>query len=324
MQKLKKGEVPTPAQLIAVGKYKKPERPTLSADSIRTNLSKNLYNLASLFYSELDVPDSAYFYFNKILSEYPDKPVKVQTMYALATYYETHDDSVKADSLFQFIYNNFKKDPLGSAAAQKLGLIKKEEKIIDTKKVDDPAEKHYDVAEQLYYSKKYTEAIDTFRFVYKKFPESSFAPKSVYYMGMIYENELKLYDSAASAYQILTKDFSKSPLASTVVAKYTEYKKEKDLIKLKEETARKEQEAKQKEKEKIIADAKKVEAEIQPVQSELNKRKIIGNEAIKSTAVKDSTFKKDTLELGGRIKSIGDSLKTKNDSTKIKRPLIEK
>ena len=319
LQKPKKGVVITPSQLIAVGKYKKPERPKLSADSIKTILSKSLYNLASLFYSELDVPDSAYFYFNRILSDYPDKPVKVQTMYALATYYETHNDSVKADSIFQFIYNNFKNNPLGSAAAQKLGLIKKEEKKIDIKKVDDPAEKYYDDAEQLYYSKKYEEAIDSFRSVYKKFPVSSFAPKSVYYMGIIYENELKMYDSAASAYLVLTKDFSKSPLASTVVAKYTEYKNEKDLIKKEEEAKRKELEEKQKEKEVKPAETKKTDTEEQ--QPQIQKQKvetIIDDEVIKRAAMKDSTFKKDTTKVKGRFQSSDDSLKTKNDTTKIK------
>lgn len=316
LQKPKKGVVPTPSQLIAVGKYKKPELPKLSADSTRTILSRSLYNLASLFYSELDVPDSAYFYFNRILSDYSDKPVKVQTMYALATYYETLNDSVKADSIFQYIYDNFEKDPLRNAAAQKLGLIKKEDKKIDLKKVDDPAEKYFDVAEQLYYSKKYEAAIDSFRNLYKKFPESSFAPKSVYYMGMIYENEMKMYDSAASAYLVLTKDFSKSPLASTVVAKYTEYKNEKDLIRKLEEDKRKELEAKQKGKEINLPEIKK--ADSQPEQAEPKKREPINDDEVIKHAMKDSLFNRDTTKVRDRFKSSGDSLKAKNDTTKIK------
>lgn len=319
LKKPRKDEVLTNSQLIAVGKYKKPERPKLSADSTRTILSQSLYNLASLFYSELDVPDSAYFYFNRILNDYPDKPIKVQTMYALATYYETHNDSVKADSLFQFIYDNFKDNQLSSAAAQKLGLIKKEERKIDIKKVDDPAEKYFDVAEQLYYDKKYTEAIDSFRTLYKKFPESSFAPKSVYYVGMIYENDLKQYDSAASAYLVLTRDFSKSPLSNRVFAKYTEYKKEKDIIKKAEEDKRKELEEKQKEQEINLPEVKGTDSQPQPDQVKPSKRRIIREEEeIKPAVLNDTRFERDTTKVQGRINSPEDSVKTKNDTTKKK------
>ena len=329
-QRPKKVFIPTRAQLIAVGKYKKPERPKLSADSTKTILSKTLYNLASLFYSELDVPDSAYFYFNRILNNYPDKPVKVQTMYALATYYETHKDSLKADSLFRVIYKDFKTNPLGLAAAQKLGLIKKEEKKNEIKRIDDPGEKDFEIAEQLYYDKKYEAAIDSFRNLYRKFPNSSFAPKSVYYMGMIYEKDLKMYDSAASAYLVLTRNFSKLPLSSAVIAKYTEYKnekdqirmkeeaiqKEKDQIKMKEEANRRELEAKQKEKEIKIPEAKKADTQTEQI---IPKETINVNDDIISPGVKkDSLLKSDTTRVRNRLKSSGDSLKAKNDTTKLK------
>lgn len=319
LQKPKKGVVPTPSQLIAVGKYKKPERPNLSADSTRTNLSQSLYNLATLFYSELDVPDSAYFYFNKILENFSDKPIKVQTMYALATYYETLNDSVKADSMFRYIYDNYKNNPLESAAAKKLGLVKKEEKKIEIQKTADPAEKYFLEAEQLYYNKKYIAAIDSFRSVSKRFRASSFAPKSFYYMGMIYENELKMYDSAAAAYLQIINDYSNSTLAKTVSAKYTEYKNEKELLKRKEEDKRKELEAKQKEKEIIFPEKKETKPQTRVEQVKPKKSEtIIEKEEIKNIVPKDSLFKKDTTKVGDRLNSNGDSLNTKNDTTKLK------
>lgn len=326
LQKPKKDLVLTSSQLIALGKYKKPERPLIPGDSIRTILSKNLYNLASLFYSELDVPDSAYFYFNNILKDFSDKPIRVQTMYALGTYYETHDDSVKADSIFQYIYNNFEKDPLRNAAAQKLGLVKKEESKVVSTKEEDPAEKFYVEAEKLYYDKKYEAAIDSFKNIYKRFPQSSFAPKSVYYSGLIYEKDLKMYDSAASAYQTLTKDFSKSPLVGTVMAKYTEYKNEKDRIKKEEEIKLKELEAKQKEllekqKEKDLksVEVKKIESnEQQPQPQKVNDETIDDEILVKRAAVKDSTFKKDSLKIKLPNKILNDSAKIKTDTAKVK------
>ncbi|MCX6170388.1 MAG: hypothetical protein NTX65_13665 [Ignavibacteriales bacterium] len=306
------GLIPTPSQLIALGRYKKPENVKLSADTLGTILAKSLYGLASLFYSELDRSDSAYFYFKKILNDFPDKPVKVQTMYALGTYYETHNDSVKADSIFKYIYDNFEKDPLRNAVAQKLGLVKKEENIIVAKKEADPAEKFYDTAEQLYYSKKYVEAIDSFRTIYLKFPESSFAPKSAYYIGLIYENNLKMYDSAASSYGMIIKDFAKSPLAGTVLAKLTEYKNEKERIRKEEENKQKELEAKQKEKEAKSAELNKTVVEQQQKREIGKDDKIVNRPLLKVPAQKQDSLKSPP----------SDSLKTKTDTTKLKR--IEK
>ncbi len=304
----KKGVIPTPVQLIALGRYKKPENVKLTADSLSTILAKSLYGLASLFYSELDRSDSAYFYFKKILNDYPDKPVKVQTMYALGTYYETHTDSVKADSIFKYIYDNFEKDPLRNAAAQKLGLVKKEENTVITKKVDDPAEKFYDQAEQIYYSKKYVEAIDSFRTVYKKFPQSPLAPKAIYYIGLIYEKDLKMYDSAATAYGMLIKEFAKSPLSGTVLAKVTEYNNEKEKMKKEEENKQKELEAKQKEKEIKSADINKTTANQQPQAETIKDKKIVRRALLKEQAQKQDSPKALSQ----------DSLKAKADTTKIK------
>ncbi len=208
--------------LIAQGKIKKPERPRISADSIKTEYAQSLYTLGSLFFSELDALDSAYFYFQKILNEYPDKPVKAQTLYSLGTYYEIIKDTSRADSIFKFIYDNYEKEPLRNAAAQKLGLVKKEEKKIIRKDAD-PAEKFYVEVEQLYYDKKYEAAIDSFKNIYKNFRTSLFAPKALFYAGFIYENELKMYDSAAVYYGILISEFKETPTAKAVFAKYMEF-----------------------------------------------------------------------------------------------------
>lgn len=324
LQNQKKGKQISFSQLIAQGKYKKPERPKISADSVQTIISQNLYNTGSLFFSELEEPDSAFIFFKKILNEYPDKHVKVKTMYALATYYETVNDTVKADSLFKFIYDNYEKDPMRNAAAQKLGLIKKEEKKSVADKTNDPAEKFYVEAEEKYYNKKYEEAIDSFRSVYKNFPKSTFAPKSIYYIGMIYENDLKMYDSAAAAYGILTKDFVQFPLAGKVFAKYTEYKNEKERIK-------READAKQKESAKG-GEEKQKEAKLKEQQQtalnqppQIQKPKDEPGKPSESKAppvVKDSTIERDSIRVRPERQSYLQRLKADSDTTKkkIQRP----
>jgi len=214
--------------LIAQGKVRKPVRPLISEDSIKVMIAQNLYNLGNVFFSELDVPDSAKFYFEKVIANYSSKPAAINSMFALGTFYETHDQKSKADSLFRIIYDNHKKHELFSEAGRKLGLIKTETTVkLATK---DPAEQLYIGAETLYFNRDFQEAISQFRNIYLNYPTSSFTPKSIYYIGLIYE-EKKLYDSAAFFYGILnTKEYSNTPYGKAVAAKYLEYRNEQDRL----------------------------------------------------------------------------------------------
>ncbi len=299
----------TPYQLILQGKIKKPERPRISADSVKSIYARSLYGLGSLFFSELEVPDSAYFYYNKILMEYSNKSVKVQTLYSLGIYYETMKDTVKADSLFKIIYDNYEKDPLRSAAGEKLGLIKKEQKKVIVKEADDPAENFYLDAEKKYYDKNYEDAIKSFREIYNNYPKSIFAQKSLTYAGMIYEKDLKMYDSAAAVYGILVKNYVGTPYTNSVLPKFSEYQIERLRIKTENDAKQKELEQQKIEKEKINNAAQPILNKIEPP---------------KQTAIKDSTAKNDSipkvrlnrLQLLERLKANPDSVKKKLEELK--------
>ncbi len=235
--------------LITINKVKKPEKPNISVDSISALIAQNYFDLGSLFFSELDHADSAFYFFNKVITDYPDKKAHVNALYSLGTYYETQNDSVKADSIFKHIYDTYPGNSLATASGIKLGLIKKEEKAVaalSSSKTIDEAEEPYIRAEKLYFDKNYKEAIDSFKIVYKKFPKSKYAPKAVYYYGLIFEENLKEYDSAAVAYSILLEEFSKEEVSRLAIAKYGEYKLEKDKIKAAEELKKKELENKNK------------------------------------------------------------------------------
>jgi len=217
--------------LIAKGIYQKPQKSKLSVDSLQIMISQNLYNIGSLLYSELEAPDSSYIYFKRILNEFPKKTIATQTMFSLGIYYETNGDSLKADSMFKYIYYNYEKDPIRNAAGQKLGLIKKEDENLSLKN-NDPVEKLYIQAEQLLYDKKYQEAVDSFQVIYRNSPKSKYAPKSIYYCGLIYEENLKMYDSAATKYGLLqAKEYADSAPAKAVKDKYIFYKTENDKLK---------------------------------------------------------------------------------------------
>lgn len=288
---------PSLKELIILGKVKKPERLKMSADSAKQVIAQNLFNQGSIFFSELDFPDSAFICFNTILKNYKGKVIP-QTLYSLGTYYETRNDTLKADSLFKVIYDNYPKNPIWEPAGRKLGLIKTEAKK-SVVKVEDDGEKPYLAAEDLYFKKDYKAAVDTFYSIYKRFPKSYYAAKSVFFAGMIYEENLKNNDSAATAYSILSKEFSNEPVSKPAIEKYLAYTSEKQRIKQEEEAKLKAEEQKKKEEEEKLkaqqaasavekkgdAEIKKPETIITPADSAKKVPAVIDSSKIKAKAL---------------------------------------
>lgn len=298
-----KSNEPIPLKvLIALGKAKKPERPTTDSAGITTAIAANYFNQGSLFYSELENYDSAFVYFNKVLKNYNDKPIVPQTLFALATFYDTKKDTARADSLYKIIVEKYPKDKLYEPSAIRLGLIKKEKN--KKEEVNDDAANPFLIAEDLYFQKKYNEAIDSFKVIAKKFPKSRYAAKSLYFTGMIYEENLKNNDSAAVAYGLLAKNFALEPLAKNAIAKYDEYKKEKERIQKEAEEKKKADELKKKEEEE------KAKAAIEKPVEPKNEIKLEDNKAV------DDSLKN---EAKPRVrKSYLDRLKAETDSSKKK------
>lgn len=212
-----------------------PVIPNVSVDSMRTKIAQTKYELGNLYFTDLDVPDSAYYQYLDILTNYEGTPYQAKTMYALGSYYLTINRKEKADSLFREVYNNYETDPIVNAAAERLG----EELVLQS---DDPAEPVYRAAEDSMYAEKYNQAIAKLFNITEQYPESQFAPKSLYTIGFILENELDMPDSAASIYDSLTSNYGRTEYASAVQKRlrfYKSYQKSiQDSIKKAEEALR--------------------------------------------------------------------------------------
>ena len=313
---------PTLKELIVQGKVSKPQMPVIKEDSVKTLLSREYYNLGSLFFSELEVPDSAYYYFNIILKNFYGKSVTAPTLFALGTYYETTDQKEKADSMFSIIYEEYKNDPLYEEAGIKLGKIKRDEKKVIAAG-SDPAQEEYIKAENNYYEGNYREAINGLTKVYLGYPKSQFMQKALYFIGLIYEEKLKDYDSAAVYYAILSsKEYSDTPYGKAVLAKFSEYKALKDA-----EEAEKQKEVKEKlklEKVNIVTDSAMTVPDSSLIEKKLNdgleKDKVkrpTGIKDLDSSKIKQKPFEEKNNKLipeEGGIKK--DSIDTKEDSRK--------
>jgi len=198
-----------------------PVRPAISADSVKSIEVKNEYDLANLFFTELNVPDSAYYYYKDIIENFPDSRYYPLSLYSLGTYYNGVGRKEEADSIFNLIYENYKNENIVNAAAVQL-----KKPLINLSY--DPAEELYNDAEKKLFEKKYRESVKKFYSIFKDYSSSPLAPKALYAGGWILENELRLLDSAAIFYDSIDTKYPKSQYASSIKPKLTFYKQEMD------------------------------------------------------------------------------------------------
>jgi len=255
-----------------------PVRPTISEDSIKTLLVKNKIDLGNIFYTELDRPDSAFYYYNDLVEHYDLKAQKPQVLYALANYYLSRD-SVKADSLLNFIYDNYKNESIVNAAAE---FLKKPK--IDFKY--DPAKTLYTDAEQLMLKEEVQTSLKKFLAISKDYPVSEYAAKSLLAGGYLLEEKLKLRDSAAVVYDSLVAKYPKTVFAQKVSSKLQTYKQEKERIRI------------------AIADS------LKKIEDEKLKKRIEDSLKIETEKLKKKTEDSLKLELTKKPVQAADSLKT--------------
>lgn len=227
----RRGDARSQQQSSAQPKKKTPPvMPKISADSLKSILAKNEYELGSLFFTELNVPDSAYYYYNHVVTSYPNNPYMARSLYALGSYYLTKDQKSKADSLFEIIYRDYDNESIVNAAAEKLG-----KPVINLKY--DAAEELFVHAEQQMKDSLYEKAVSEFRNIYHNFPKSAFAPKALYATGWIYENSLDMPDSAAAIYDSVLAKFPSTAYANAVRNKVQVFKEIKQKEKAAQDSA---------------------------------------------------------------------------------------
>lgn len=201
----------------------KPEFPKVGIDSLEAKIANDYFALGNLFFTDLIRPDSVYYYYNLLLSEYPDTKEKPRVLYALGTYYDTRGEVEKRDSLFNIIYNEYKTHPIASEAAKELGkppLIRE----------SDPAEAEFLSAESQIDQAQYDSAYVLLKNIVSNYPESIYKPKSLYTIGWLYENVTDEPDSAAKYYSKIMDEYKNSEYALAVRAKVSNYQSELEKI----------------------------------------------------------------------------------------------
>ncbi len=201
-----------------------PTLPKVPLNEINNLIAKNRLELGNLFFTEIEIPDSAYKLYNEIVENFDSTQYYPDALFALGSYYLTVDRKPKADSIFNKIYQDFKDLSIANSAADKLGLP-----LIDF--TFDPGKEMFLTAENYIKAGDFNSGIKTFTNIYNEFPESQFAAKGLFAAGFILENDLKLTDSAVSVYDTLIAKYPNSEYVRNVAMKVTIYKQEKVRIK---------------------------------------------------------------------------------------------
>jgi TolA-binding protein len=202
-----------------------PRRPDIPADSLHTLLAKNELELGNLYLTEMNLPDSAKWLYDNVLSKYANTKYIPEVLYALGSYYLTIDNERRADSLFESIYENYRYASVVNAAADKLN-----KPLIDLNY--DPAKSAYEDAELAMINENYDEALMQFYNIHIDYPNSAYASKSLYTTGWILENKLFLADSAVVVYDSLVAKYPATSFVREIAGKLSYFKQEQRRLEL--------------------------------------------------------------------------------------------
>jgi tetratricopeptide (TPR) repeat protein len=175
----------------------KPKKDTLVA-----TLGRLAYLLGELFYTDLDVPDSTFFWLNRSLKLGLDSVKTPRALYVLSEVARSSSDRRygEEEDLYWIITEKYPKSLYAEEARIALGYR-------PTLTKEDPAASVYAVAESLMYAGRYQKALDSLGRIVRDFSDSPLVPKSRYTMGWIYENHLANPDSALSQYKTLAQKY---------------------------------------------------------------------------------------------------------------------
>jgi tetratricopeptide (TPR) repeat protein len=181
------------------------------ADSMKHSIVRTEFELGDLFYLDIDQPDSAMYWYQKVITEHPASEYAPRALYTLAEIYRTvgKKDSTFEDSLYSLIVEKYPQSLYAQEARKSLGLPL----LVEQK---DPAESLYRDAETYFDSMKAYSAFTILDSIARNYRTSHLAPKALYSIGWLYEYALGKKDSASFAYRKLLTLYPDSKYAVAV------------------------------------------------------------------------------------------------------------
>ena len=182
-------------------------------ESYASKLAEAMYGLGNLFLLEINIPDSAEYWYHRVISEHPASNVAARALYSLAEIYRSSEDKNRdaVNLLYRTLIEKYPETQYAEEARKFLGMKVERE--------TDPAAAVYARGETLLLEGKIESALSVFRSVIQDYPESPSVPKSKYALGWIFENVKMNADSAQDYYRQVFEEYPNSAYAEAVKAK---------------------------------------------------------------------------------------------------------
>ena len=190
----------------------------VTLDSADVHLSRSENELGGLFYATIGLPDSAEYWYHRVVEDFPSSPYVPRALFTMAQIYFGRDSVVyktTVDSLHRMILDRYPLSEFAPESRRLLGLPPLEI-------TRDSAEVHYSEAEKLMLAGDTTKAADSFKDVAQKYPSSPFASRALYAAGWVYEYQMLNVDSAIASYERLLALYPRSTYASRITGKIAE------------------------------------------------------------------------------------------------------
>jgi len=173
-----------------------------SRDSLNVVLSRVAFEIGEVFYSDLEIADSAFFWYNQSLKLYVDSARAPRTLFVLGEIMRADSARRYGDEqeMYQRLLGQFPTSLYAEQARIILGLHSIPAWV-------DPAATIYADAESLMDAGQYARALAMLKTIVEEHAASSFAAKSKYAMGWIYEHYLSNPDSALSNYEQVANQY---------------------------------------------------------------------------------------------------------------------
>jgi tetratricopeptide (TPR) repeat protein len=180
-----------------------------NADSLKKVVAGLEYELGGIFYSDLDIPDSAIAHYQSSLSLDKDSIKTPRTYFIMAEIIRKYpaQNYGNIDELYKKIVADYPHSPFAPVARKTLGMPEEMRK-------EDPAELLYKTAEQALFGGDCQQAIRTYRKIIAGYPNSALAPKSQYALAYAYEHCLAQPESALVNYKRTVDVFGTTSFAT--------------------------------------------------------------------------------------------------------------
>ena len=205
-------ESPSAADTARTG----PPAVAISKDTLHFRRATNEFALGILFFLEFGQSDSAAYWLESLLHEYPESDLVPRAIYALGEIYRNANRATEADSLSRILVDKFPDSDYAKHSRYFTPPVAVGTSV-------DPSDSLYMIGEGLLRSGDYMRAIGVFQKIAQGDTASPSIPRARYAIGWIYENVLTKNDSAVVQYRRIVQKYPTSVYAVRVRDKLDAY-----------------------------------------------------------------------------------------------------